>query len=205
VDARRVRPRARGRRGHGVRPRPGVAVDALQLPRPRGERGGDSVMSHVLVTGCSSGFGLEIAVELAQRDWHVFATMRNLDKRGRLESFLTRSDKVDVFQLDVTDGSSIERAVKEILAITGGRLEAGVHNAGGSHGAASQDVPDDEARRVFETNFFGVLALTRAVLPVLREQRSGRIVLISSDSAFYGAPGLSIYTASKWAVEGWAG
>ena len=52
-------------------------------------------MSHVLVTGCSSGFGLEIAVELAQRDWHVFATMRNLDKRGRLESFLTRSDKVD--------------------------------------------------------------------------------------------------------------
>ena len=149
-------------------------------------------MSHVLVTGCSSGFGLEIAVELAQRDWHVFATMRNLDKSGRLESFLTRSDKVDVFQLDVTDGSSIERAVKEILAITGGRLEAVVHNAGVSHGAAFEDVPDDEARRVFETNFFGVLALTRAVLPVMREQRSGRIVLISSDSAFYGAPGLSI-------------
>ena len=161
-------------------------------------------MSHVLVTGCSSGFGLEIAVELAQRDWHVFATMRNLDKRGRLDSFLTRSDKVDVLQLDVTDAASIEHAVKELLAITGGRLEVVVHNAGVSHGAAFEDVPDDEARRVFETNFFGVLALTRAVLPVMREQRSGRIVLISSDSAFYGAPGMSIYTASKWALEGWA-
>ena len=161
-------------------------------------------MSHVLVTGCSSGFGLETAVELAQRDWHLFATMRNLDKRGRLDSFLTRSDKVDVLQLDVTDAASIEHAVKELLAFTGGRLEAVVHNAGVSHGAAFEDVPDDEARRVFETNFFGVLALTRAVLPVMREQRSGRIVLISSDSAFYGAPGLSIYTASKWALEGWA-
>src|SRR5204863_4354730 len=120
VDTRRVRPRARGRRGHGLRPRPGVAVDALQLPRPRGERGGNP-MSHVLVTGCSSGFGLETAVELAQRDWHVFATMRNLDKRRRLDSFLTRSDKVDVLQLDVTDAASIEHAVKALLALTGRR------------------------------------------------------------------------------------
>src|SRR5207245_9179004 len=124
---------------------------------------------------------------------------------GGFGSCLTRSDKVDVLQLAVPDASPMEHAVKEILAIPGGRLEAVVHNAGVSHGAAFEDVPDDEARRVFETNFFGVLALTRAVLPVMREQRSGRIVLISSDSAFYGAPGMSIYTASKWAVEGWAG
>ena len=79
-----------------------------------------------------------------------------------------------------------------------------VNNAGVSSGGAFEDVPDDEIRRILETNFFGVLNVTRAVLPIMREQRSGRVVIVSSDSAFYGAPAMSAYTASKWAVEGWA-
>jgi NAD(P)-dependent dehydrogenase (short-subunit alcohol dehydrogenase family) len=73
-----------------------------------------------------------------------------------------------------------------------------------SAGGAFEDVPDDEVRRIFETNFFGVLALTRAVLPAMRERRGGRILVVSSNGAFAGAPALSAYSATKFAVEGWA-
>src|SRR5438309_1426839 len=142
-------------------------------------------MSSVLITGCSSGFGLEATMALAERGWRVVATMRNLDKRGRLDERVRAAavgDRVDVVHLDVTDRVSVEQAVKETLAITGGRLDAIVNNAGIASAGAFEDVPDDEFRRVLDTNFFGVLAVTRAVLPVMREQRSGRIVVVSSDS-----------------------
>jgi NAD(P)-dependent dehydrogenase (short-subunit alcohol dehydrogenase family) len=161
----------------------------------------------VLITGCSSGFGKEAAVELAVRGWQAFATMRNLDKRGPLDEAAGKAgvaDRVRVLPLDVTDQASIDSAVKEVLAATGGTLDAVVNNAGVSAGGAFEDLPEDEFRRTFETNFYGVLAVTRAVLPTMREQRKGRIVVVSSDSAFYGAPAMSAYTASKWAVEGWA-
>jgi NAD(P)-dependent dehydrogenase (short-subunit alcohol dehydrogenase family) len=79
-----------------------------------------------------------------------------------------------------------------------------VHNAGVAVGGAFEDVPDAEARRVMETNFWGVLALTRALLPTFRAQRSGRIVIVSSNSAYAGEPANAIYVASKWAIEGWA-
>ncbi len=79
-----------------------------------------------------------------------------------------------------------------------------VHNAGVAVGGAFEDVPETTQRAVMETNFFGVLALTRAILPTFRDQRRGRIVIVSSDAAFYGQPANAIYTASKWAIEGWA-
>ena len=85
-----------------------------------------------------------------------------------------------------------------------GFLDAVVHNAGVAAGGAFEDLPDAELRRVMETNFFGVMALTRALLPTFRKQRSGRIVVVSSEAAFNGHPCNSIYVASKWAVEGWA-
>jgi NAD(P)-dependent dehydrogenase (short-subunit alcohol dehydrogenase family) len=137
----------------------------------------------------------------------VFAAMRDLSKRAALEQALAQggaAGTVSFVQLDLTDAASIERGAGEVLAETGGRLDAVVHNAGVSAAGALEDLPPDEIRRVMEVNFFGVIALTRALLPAFRAQSSGRIVLVSSEAAFFGQPGNSIYCASKWALEGWA-
>lgn len=159
-------------------------------------------MPTALITGCSSGFGLEATLAVSRRGWRVVATMRNLDKRERLDNAVAEAgviDRVDVARLDVTDPASIAEAVA-----AAGPLDAVVNNAGIAIGAAFEDLPDEDFRAVMETNFFGVLAVTRAVLPGMRERRNGRIVVVSSDSAFYGTPATSAYCASKFAVEGWA-
>jgi NAD(P)-dependent dehydrogenase (short-subunit alcohol dehydrogenase family) len=164
-------------------------------------------MPSVLLTGSSTGFGLVTAVELGRRGWDVFATMRNLERRAGLDAAATRagvSARVRVSQLDVTDATSIAAAVRDVLSVCGGRLDAVVHNAGVAAAGAFEDLPEVELRRVMETNFWGVLALTRALLPALRAQRHGRVVVVSSNSAYAGEPANSIYVASKWAVEGWA-
>lgn len=164
-------------------------------------------MPSVLITGTSSGFGLHTAIELARRGWRVFATMRNLDKRTPLDKAAAEAgvaQRLELIRLDVTDAASIEETVRDILQRSGGRLDAVVHNAGVAVGAAFEDVPEAEARRVMETNFWGVLALTRALLPAFRAQRSGRILIVSSNSAYAGEPANAIYVASKWAIEGWA-
>ncbi len=160
-----------------------------------------------LITGCSSGFGLETAISLAERGWQVYASMRDTSRSTALDQRAAGSGvtaRITVVQLDVTDLASVERAVGEVLATTGGHLDALVANAGVGSGGAFEDLPDEEIRRVFDTNFHGVLHVTRAVLPAMRARRRGRIVLVTSDNAFYGAPGLSAYAASKFAVEGWA-
>jgi NAD(P)-dependent dehydrogenase (short-subunit alcohol dehydrogenase family) len=165
-------------------------------------------MQTVLITGTSTGFGLLATVELAKRGWRVIATMRNLERKGALDAALAQSgsaaNNVNIVQLDVTDNASIARGVAEALAITGGFLDAVVHNAGVAAGGAFEDIPESELRRVMDTNFFGVMELTRALLPTFRKQRKGRIIIMSSESAFNGQPGNAIYVASKWAVEGWA-
>lgn len=164
-------------------------------------------MPTVLITGTSTGIGRVTAQHLAANGWRVFATMRNLEKKGPLERALKEAgvdQRVTIAQLDVNDPASIESAAASILAQIGNKLDAVVHNAGVAIAGAHEDLPDAEIRRVMETNFFGVLALTRAVLPAMRAQGSGRIVLVSSQSAFAGQPANSIYCASKWALEGWA-
>lgn len=164
-------------------------------------------MRTVLITGTSAGFGLLSAVELAKRGWRVVASMRSLERRGALDAALAQSGaaaNVHVIQLDVTDNTSIERAVAATLLIGGGFLDAVVHNAGVAAGGAFEDIPEAELRRVMDTNFFGIMALTRALLPTFRKQRSGRILVMSSEAAFNGMPCNSIYVASKWALEGWA-
>jgi NAD(P)-dependent dehydrogenase (short-subunit alcohol dehydrogenase family) len=164
-------------------------------------------MRTVLITGTSSGFGLVTAVELAKRGWRVFATMRNLAKKGPLEAALDEAGvraSVDIAALDVTDPESMRACVARTLGATGGTLDAVVHNAGTAVGGAFEDIPDTDLRRVMETNFWGVLALTRALLPTFRKQRAGRILIVSSESAFAGQPANGIYCASKWAIEGWA-
>jgi NAD(P)-dependent dehydrogenase (short-subunit alcohol dehydrogenase family) len=162
----------------------------------------------VLVTGTSSGFGLVTTVELAARGWQVFATMRDLERRSRLDQAIARAGlgaRVEICRLDVTNTTCVHEMVKHVLARTGGRLDAVVHNAGIALGAAAfEDLPQLELRRVMETNFFGVLELTRILLPMMREQRSGRILVVSSSSALAGEPFNSAYCASKWAIEGWA-
>ena len=164
-------------------------------------------MPNVLITGCSWGIGQATVLELASRGWFVFASMRNPAKSTALEKALEEAGlraQVRVIQIDVTDPASIHAGVDKIRALTGDDLSAVVHNAGIAVGGAFEDLADRDVRAVMETNFFGVLELTRALLPVFRLRQRGRVVLISSDCAFAGGPGNAIYCASKWALEGWA-
>ncbi|MFN8641164.1 MAG: SDR family oxidoreductase [Candidatus Binatia bacterium] len=164
-------------------------------------------MPSVLITGCSSGIGLATAVEMARRGWTAIATMRDPARGERLREAAARAgvaERVIIEALDVTDAAALPAAVARVLALGGGRLDAVVHNAGIATAGAFEDLPEAELRRVMETNFFAVLALTRALLSTFRAQRHGRIVVVSSNSAFAGEPANSIYVASKWAIEGWA-
>jgi NAD(P)-dependent dehydrogenase (short-subunit alcohol dehydrogenase family) len=163
-------------------------------------------MPTVLVTGTSSGFGLATTVEVAKGGWDVIATMRNLEKRSELDRAVATAGVgklVRVEQLDVTDPRSIEKAVSA-LDLRNSPLDAVVHNAGVAVGGAFEDLDDAHIRHVMDVNYFGVLALTRRLLPAFRAQRHGRIVIISSEAAFAGQPANSPYSASKWAIEGWA-
>lgn len=164
-------------------------------------------MPSVLITGCSSGIGLAAAVEMARRGWTTIATMRDLGRGEGLRAAAARagvSERLVVEALDVTDGAALAAVPARLLVHAGGRLDAVVHNAGVASAGAFEDLPEAEIRRVMETNFFAVLALTRVLLPTFRAQRRGRIVIVSSNSAFAGEPANSIYVASKWAIEGWA-
>jgi NAD(P)-dependent dehydrogenase (short-subunit alcohol dehydrogenase family) len=163
-------------------------------------------MPTVLITGTSSGFGLVTAVELAKRGWNVIATMRDLTKRAALDRAAASAgvtNLVRIEQLDVTDVKSIDRALRD-LDLQRRPLDAVVHNAGVAVGGAFEDLSDVHVRRVMDVNYFGVLALTQRLLPSFRAQRRGRIVIVSSESAFAGQPANSPYCASKWAIEGWA-
>lgn len=163
-------------------------------------------MPTVLVTGANSGIGLATSVELAKRGWDVVATMRDREKRGALEQALRTArvaGHVRIERLDVTDEASIDAAIGT-LDLAHRSLDAVVNNAGIAIGGAFEDLTDAQIRRVIEVNFFGVLAVTRRLLPKFRAQRRGRILIVSSEAAFIGNPTISPYTASKWAVEGWA-
>lgn len=164
-------------------------------------------MRSVLITGTSTGIGQVTVVTLASRGWRVFATMQDLEERGQLDEAVKQAnvqDRVIVEKLDVTSAASIGSAVTAVLAKTGNELEAVVHNAGIAVAGAFEGIPESELRNVMETNFFGVLALTRALLPTFRAQKRGRLVIVSSEVAFMGRPTISLYCASKWALEGWA-
>ena len=164
-------------------------------------------MPSVLITGTSTGIGLASAVEMARRGWTTIATMRDPARATRLREAAAQAgvaERVIVEPLDVNDAAALPDTVARVMTRVDGRLDAVVHNAGVAVGGAFEDLPDAELRRVMETNFFGVLALTRALLPIFRAQRHGRIVVVSSNSAFAGEPANSIYVASKWAIEGWA-
>jgi NAD(P)-dependent dehydrogenase (short-subunit alcohol dehydrogenase family) len=156
----------------------------------------------VLVTGASSGLGLETCLHLAKDGFRVFAAMRDVGRSARLHEEAERLGvSVATLELDVTDRSSIERAVSEVLRRCG-TLYGLVNNAGVHVRGYFEDVSDAELRRVFEVNVFGTMAVTRAVLPHMRAAGTGRIVIVSSMGGRIASPALSAYCASKFALEG---
>ena len=150
-------------------------------------------MPTILVTGCSSGFGLATARLFAERGWDVIATMRK-----PREDVLPASDRIRMIALDVTDPESIARAVEAAAPI-----DALVNNAGIGLLGAVEGTPISIARALFETNTLGAIATTQAVLPQMRERRNGTIVNVTSSVTYAPLPLLSIYTASKAAVNAW--
>ena len=158
-------------------------------------------MAVILITGCSSGFGLLTALHFARKGDTVYASMRDTSKAGDLEKACQAENlTIEVVQLDVTDEESVTRAVKHIMD-GAGRIDVLVNNAGLAHLGPMEETDDDELKEIFETNFFGALRVTRAVAPHMREQRSGTIVNVSSMAAVVTVPFRGVYSASKRALE----
>lgn len=159
-----------------------------------------------VITGASSGFGLLTSVELAKAGFRVVASMRNLAKRGPLDEAANAAGvagRIEIRELDVTHFSAIP-AFAESTVRDYQRIDVLVNNAGFAVGGFAEDVALDELRLQFETNFFGAVAMTKAVLPVMRRQRSGHIIQVSSIGGLCGAVSISSYSASKHALEGWS-
>lgn len=159
-----------------------------------------------IVTGSSSGFGLLTAVELAKAGFRVVASMRDLGRRELLDKAANSAGvgaSVDIRQLDVTNFAGMPEFVERVTRDYG-RIDVLLNNAGFAVAGFIEDLKLDEVRLQFETNFFGHIALTKAVLPVMRQQLSGHIIMVSSISGLHGSPTISSYSASKHALEGWS-
>lgn len=156
----------------------------------------------IVITGTSSGIGLETALLLAERGFNVYATMRDPSRKGKLEAEAARCNaRMHVLQLDVTDPKSIKTAVDAIRAESG-EIYGLVNNAGIYSRGYFEDLSDDDIRHVFETNVFGTMEVTRAVLPYMRNARQGRIITVTSVAGRSGALTATAYCASKYALEG---
>jgi NAD(P)-dependent dehydrogenase (short-subunit alcohol dehydrogenase family) len=155
----------------------------------------------VLITGATDGLGKAAAILFAERGYRVFAAGRSETKRAELEE-LARERKLplETLDLDVCDDTSVQRAVGDLLS-KAGALDCLINNAGVNYSAAVEDLSMEDWRNQFETNFFGVLRITRAVLPSMRERKQGRIVMMSSVSGFVTAPTQGAYSSSKFALE----
>jgi NAD(P)-dependent dehydrogenase (short-subunit alcohol dehydrogenase family) len=159
-------------------------------------------MAVVLITGCSSGFGLASALAFARNGDTVYAGVRNLAKAGPLREAAARDRlEVRVVELDVTKPLTFAPLVATIIRECQ-RLDVLLNNAGVLRCGAFEDLDEAALREVMETNFFAPFLLSRAVLPQMRAQRNGYIIMISSLSGIAGLPGDVAYTASKFAVEG---
>ncbi|HYC88771.1 MAG TPA: SDR family NAD(P)-dependent oxidoreductase [Thermoanaerobaculia bacterium] len=147
-----------------------------------------------LVTGASSGFGRLTAELLQQEGFWVFGTSRS-PKNGE--------SAVEIIQLDVRNDESVRRCVDEVIS-RAGRIDVLVNNAGQIHASTIEETSLEQARAVFETNFWGVVRMTNAVLPHLRQRRSGLIINVGSLAGLIGVPGQGFYSASKFALEGYS-
>ncbi|WP_213941363.1 SDR family oxidoreductase [Pseudomonas sp. dw_612] len=152
-------------------------------------------MKTVLITGCSSGYGLETARHFHAQGWNVVATMRKPD-----EALLPGSERLKILALDVTCAQSIAAVMQ-----ASGPIDVLVNNAGIGLFGAFEATPMAAAREVFETNTFGVMAMTQAVIPQMRARRSGAVINVTSSATLASMPMVAVYTASKQAIEGFTG
>lgn len=166
--------------------------------KPNGE-----ITDHVaVVTGSSSGIGFEIALMLARNGFQTYATMRNLAKSENIKSIASKENlPIYIEQLDVTDNRSVTNAIQAIVSKANG-IDVLVNNAGYALTGAFEDLAIEEIKAQYETNLFGLIRTTQTVLPIMRKQKSGAIVNISSGAGRFGYPGGSAYVSTKFAVEG---
>lgn len=156
----------------------------------------------ILVTGSSSGMGKEVCMQLAEKGYRVFASMRNKKNIEFVqEEAKNRKVSLEYVQLDVRDDDSVEKAVEKVVG-EAGRIDVLINNAGYGLMGALETVKIEEIKEQYETNVFGVVRCIQAVLPYMRQQNSGVIINVSSAAALTGSPLASIYASSKFAIEG---
>lgn len=154
-----------------------------------------------LITGCSTGFGRELARLIIEQGGKVVATARSRERVADLVE--GAEDRALALALDVTDGAQIREAIDAADAKFG-RIDVLVNNAGYGYQASCEEGEEEAIRAQFDANVFGLFAMTRAVLPGMRERRAGHVINISSVAGFIGFPGSGYYAATKHAVEGWS-
>ena len=155
-----------------------------------------------VVTGSSTGIGYETSLILSRNGFLTYATMRNLNKSENIKSVATKENlPIQIRQLDVTDEVSVTNAIQAISS-EAGRIDVLVNNAGYGLNGAFEDLAIDEIKAQYETNVFGLIRTTQAVLPIMRRQKSGTIVNTSSGAGRFGFPSSSAYVSTKFAVEG---
>jgi len=165
-------------------------------------KNGDAKQKSVLITGATDGLGHALALLLAERRYRVFAAGRSPERLAQLDALAREKNlPLESIALDVCSDDSVERAVTQVLA-KAGDLDVLVNNAGVNYSAAVEDLSMQDWRAQFETNFFGVLRVTRAVLPHMRERRCGRILMMSSLAGLVTPPTQGAYSSSKHALEG---
>jgi len=151
----------------------------------------------ILITGCSSGIGYDAAKTLQQRGWRVFAPCRNGADVERL-----CAEGLNSLVLDLASSESIQSAVDTVLEQTNGRLDAVFNNGAFASPGLVEDLPRDALRSIFETNLFGYVELSNRLLPIMRQQDHGRIIMCSSVLGFAAAPFRGAYVSTKYALEG---
>ena len=153
------------------------------------------------ITGCSTGLGRALAELIVQRGWRVVATARDKDAIAEMQN--DTPDRVLALSLDVTNAADIDASIAAAREKFG-RIDVLVNNAGYGYQSTIEEGEEAEIRAQFDTNVFGLFAMTRAVLPMMREQRAGNIINITSVAGLIGYQGSGYYAASKHAVEGWS-
>ncbi|MFS0822242.1 oxidoreductase [Bacillus sp. 1P02SD] len=159
----------------------------------------------VIITGASSGFGLLSSIEFLKKGFFVVATMRNLQKKENILRQLNNPNlekNLQFCRLDVTDADSLHTFQTTLQKL--GRVDVLLNNAGFATGGFAEEISISEYKAQFETNFFGLIEVTKLVLPFMRNQRVGKIINLSSISGQIGFPAISPYVASKYALEGWS-
>jgi short-subunit dehydrogenase len=155
-----------------------------------------------IVTGSSSGIGHATSLLLARNRFHTYATIRNIEKSANIRKIANEERlPLQVIHLDVNDEASIRNSIEKVVSEKE-RIDVLVNNAGYGLVGAFEDLSVEEIKSQFETNFFGIIRLTQQVLPIMRQQKSGTIVNVSSGAGRIGFPGMSAYVSSKFALEG---